>query len=231
MGFGLFTYFLGHSQEAIFIDPIWPVFIVLGFVAVKLYRYAKLRFAGCKGSGQGGRLDAAGLVSSGIAGMAALTFVFGIFATGFMLFATADTANMRAYYAARTVVVPAPSEYSIEVVDRYRTDRLLMVNEYSMFYLSELGLKNDYRGQAVIDCFWKQDYLDIIAQLESYEGRVFVAAYLLPGEAFISDMREGLISTVTFADGETFSEKLQRVFAERYVLIAEEGGWMVYDSK
>jgi hypothetical protein len=233
MGFGLFIYFLGRTQWNHFTMTIWPAFVTVAFIARKLYDYFMIKLAECKGNGWNRRKDVAGLVSGSIAGFASLALAFGIFATGFFLYYALDTFEMQVYSASHVVVVPAPTDYSIEVVDRFRTDRLFMVNEYSMFYLSELGLGNDYRGQAVIDCFFKQDYLDIVAQLESYEGRVFIAANIMPSDSDVFTFEEwGMLHGETvFSDGETFNEKLQRVFAERYVLVAEEGGWAVYDSK
>jgi hypothetical protein len=214
MGFGLFMYFLGRSHPNGFARSIWPAFIALAYIAMKLYGYCKQRFIEWRDSGYS-RGDTSGLVSGAVAGGIALLLAFFIFATGLSLFTVENIKAMKNYNAARTTVA-APSNYNVAVVDRYRTARLFMLNEYSMFYLSELGLKNDYRGQAPVDFFFKQDYMNIVAQLERYQGRVFISANYLDRE-------------VMFEDGGNFKEKMQRVLQERYMLIAEEGGWLVFD--
>jgi hypothetical protein len=234
MGFGLFIYYLGRTQSNHFTMTIWPAFITLAFIAMKLSDYFKLKISECRKNCWSWRNDAANLVSGGIAGIISLFFAFFLFVTSFFLPFIFGMGEMQAYSAARNSHVTAPTDYSIETVDRYRLEHLFMVNEYSMYYLNELGLKNDYLGPSVPECFFAQDYLNIIAQLERYEGRVFVAAYLLPSNADSFTYKgwgAALHGAAAFSDGETFSEKLQRVFAERYVLVAEEGGWTVYDSK
>jgi hypothetical protein len=233
MGFGLFTYYLGRTQVDTFMMPIWPAYIALAFIAMKLGSYSLLKLSECKANGWAWRKDAPEIVSGGIAGIASLAFVFFLFATGFFLYIISGTDRLRAYNEARTTVVLTPTRYCVEVVRRYQTDRLLMLNEYSMFYLSELGLENDYRGPATSEIYFKQDYLDILSQLAGYEGRVFIAENILPSDPGALTVEEwGMLrGTTTFADGETFDEKLQRLFAEKYVLLAVEGGWVVYDSK
>jgi hypothetical protein len=212
MGFGLFMYFLGRSSPPNFVAAVWPAFIALAFMARKLLAYSRHKLAEGKGNARW-----SGLISGGIAGVLGLAFIFFIFVTALALLLGLSTNETKNYNHLRTTVVAVPPDYSIEVVDKYRTDKLFMVNEYSMFYLSELNLKNDYRGQAVNDYFFKQDYLDIVSQLAEYDGRVFISDNIFN-------------QYVVFADGEAFSEKLQNTLAERYVLIAEEGGWQVYDA-
>jgi hypothetical protein len=234
MGFGLFTYYLGRTQIDTFGRPIWPAFIALAFIAMNLGDYGLLKLSECKANGWAWRKDAPKIAPGVIADTVSLAFVFFLFATGFFLSVVSGTDRWRAYNDDRTTVVLTPTRYRAEVVRRYQADRMLMLNEYSMFYLSELGLGNDYRGPAVIECFFKQDYLDIIAQLESYEGRVFISANIMPlsgPNAFSFEASAALHGETVFADGETFNEKLQKVFAEKYVLIAQEGGWAVYDRQ
>jgi hypothetical protein len=219
MGFGLFTYFLGQSHPDVFSCPVWPAFIALAFVALKLSGYFKLRFAEWREGGYGWG-DVPGLVQGTIVGAASLVLVFFLFAIGLSLYTVSNTDAMYRYNAARTTV-SVPSRETLATIDNYRTDNLFVIDAYSMFYLSELNLKNDYRGQALNDLFLKQDYFDIISQLETYSGRVIVSNY--PYNLVTR------FETFTNADGETFAEKLKKVLAERYVLIAEEGGLYVYD--
>jgi hypothetical protein len=134
---------------------------------------------------------------------------------GFSLYTVADTDAMQSYNTARAVV-SLPSSEALATLDKYRAEHLFVMDAYAMFYLSELDLKNDYRGQAIIDCFFKEDFLNIVSQLEEYDGRVFLTTDIL-------------YRNIVFSDGETFNEKLLKVLNERFVSIAEEGYWYVYD--
>jgi hypothetical protein len=216
MGFGLLTYFIGRSPVGDFAGHIWPAFIALAFVTVKLYGYSQQRFTEWREHKFEGGLRYPKLVSMGIVAIAALLFAFFLFATGFSLYTVSGTDAMKGYKAARTIA-SMPTSDGLALVDRYRAADLFVIDAYSMFYLSELNLKNEYKGQATVDFFFKQDVLNVVAQLEKYRGRVLLG----PITKFFY--------TTVFEDGETFEEKLHKVLAERYICIVEEGGWLVYD--
>jgi hypothetical protein len=217
MGFGLFVYYLGRGDTLVFILPIWPAFIALAFIAVKLFDYSRLCYGEWRANGYTVTGNISRLVAGMTVGIVMLMIVFFIFATGLSLFALPSTDEMKNYNAARTVV-SMPSREALAVVDRYQTDNIFVLDDNSMFYLNELNLKNEYRGPAPIDFFFKQDLRDIVSQLEAFTGRVLLGS-----------LRYGDYGIIISDDGETFGEELEKVLAERYVLIADEGGWYVYD--
>jgi hypothetical protein len=220
MGFGLFLYFLGRSPKDSFTVSTWPAFIVLAFIALKLSDYFKQKFAEWRKSGYG-REDVLGLVSGTLAGALSLAFVFFLFATGLSLYTVSNLPITSSYNALRkNVSIVSPETFS--AVEKYQTDRMFVVDYYPMFYLNDLNLKNDYRGRAFGDCFFKEDLLNIITQLEEYNGRVFVSESVFSADNVFDTKRP-------LADGETFQEKILKTLNERFVPLAKEGGWYVYD--
>jgi hypothetical protein len=220
MGFGTFLYYLGRSHVYVFLQPVWPAFIALAFFALRLYGYSRQRLAAWRESGYGwhGWGDVPGLVSGAVAGAAALALAFFVFATGLSLGTVTGSEPIQEFMAARkTATLPFPAD--LPIIAKYRRDALLVVDSYAMFSLSELDVQNQYRGQALVDFFFKEDLENIVSQLEEYEGRVLLGP----------DFAALFANEIT--DSASFAAKLDRVLEARYVLTAAEGGWQVFDSK
>jgi len=210
LGFGLFSYFLGRSHAYCFVVCIWPAFICLAYIGVKIYRYNRCKYIEFKSIIKNYFKTAFALVTTFII---VLSLSFFIFTVGFSL------------YTANKDYKSEPDELSflmyindgIQFVNKYRSENLFVFNEYSMFYLSMLNLKSDYIGSAKIDCFFKDDYMNVVNQIDNYKGRVIIASYELS-------------NLLMFQDGETYKDKLERILNNKYRLVGQEGIWMAFDS-
>ncbi|MCL2321440.1 MAG: hypothetical protein FWC47_04950 [Oscillospiraceae bacterium] len=210
LGFGLFYYYLGRSHAHCFAFCIWPAFICLAYIGIKLYKYNQNKYIEFKSNIKNNSIIDFSFV---ITYTLVLSISFFIFTVGFSLYSAKENYESQKDEISFLEQINDGTQF----INKYRSENLFVFNECSMYYLSMLNLKNDYIGSAKIDFFFKDDYMNVVNQIDNYKGRIIITDH---------ELKNPLI----FEDGETYKDKLERILNNKYKLVGKEGIWMAYDS-
>lgn len=210
LGFGSFSNYLGRSHAHCFAYCIWPVFICLAYIGIKLYKYTQYKYIEFKSNRKNNFIiDFSFMITSIIV----ISISFFIFTVGFSLYTAKE--NYKSLNDEMSMLMQLND--GVQFINKYKSENLFVFNEYSMYYLSMLNLKSDYIGPAKIDFFFKDDFLNVVNQIDNYKGRLIITT-------------NELNNLLMFQDGETYKDKMERILNTKYQLVAQEGIWMAFDN-
>ena len=205
LGFGLFSYFLGRSHSYVFVLCLWPLFIIIPLICEK---FIKVRNS---------KSSAFNVFTKSVSGGIAIFISTGLFFSGFSAFTIIKSPQMEKWNNQRLGYDIVVTAGVTDFILAYQKENMALIDEYSPFIMSHAGLKNEYKGSALIDCLFKQDYVDLLDFIENYQGRLFISRQ-------ISDKQVRL-------EQGSFNELLAEILAEKYVLLKTSHGINVYDRK
>ena len=212
LGFGLFTYYLGRSHVQCFVVCVWPAFFCTLFLARKCFYFCHSHFVRFKNS----EIKISKMVVPAICGLISAVAFFSIFVCAATFYTVRSSKEYMAFQR-NNVYVPSVYQQNMEFLEAHKTSSMMVLDGLSMFYLSDIEVKNEYAGPARIDYFLLDDYYNEMEQVKAFKGRLFMR----PHDRF---------SEFTFPDGETYAQKYDRIIQEHFTLLKDEGGWLIYES-
>lgn len=183
LGFGAFTYFLGRSHASTFAHCIWPSFIVLSLALKMLWGYLSSPSFLLRGKER----NVGQVISKITSGILAL-LVFALLAAPSIALLFVDSAyGWNEYKIVRAEPDLLPDEDAFELVRQNQSPQMAVIDGNAAYYLSLLGKKNEYTGPCMLDFFFQQDYIDLHAFVETFEGRLFVKEGLIESMRYLLD--------------------------------------------
>ena len=212
LGFGLFTYYLGRSHVYCFSFCIWPAFFCALFLAYKCLYFCKRHFESYKI----GESKIRQMVVPAICGFMSATAFFSIFVCAVTFYTIRSTEDYMEYKKNEGNISEGYNS-DRDFIEKYKTDSMMILDNGSMYYLSDLGLKNEYIGPARVDYFFIEDYYNEMEQVKGFKGRLFMKQHVRFGY-------------FVFPDGETYAQKYDKITSEHFVLLDSNDKWLVYES-
>ncbi len=211
-GLGLITYFLGRSHDYTFALCVWPAFLVIPY----LIRVTSMQFMLLKNI----HVDHNQVVKwLNLFVMGAVTAILsiGLLIVSASLVTLPEIKEWQTYLDWRSGGWQIASEDSI-ALNRYRAAHMAVIDAQAPIFMSNLGLRNEYVGTALVDYLLIEDYQHQIDFVETYKGRLFIGEVRIP-------------YPFKLANGETYQNELARVLAENYTNVGVGGRWQIYDAK